>query len=116
MKMYFSQDEQTEWACVLFQIVSINVLKTSVKCFRPNLIESHYRILSKVSFLLMYHFCIVKKNGLNFLLRIIFVLPFYDLEQSPVITKPCLVNLPPIIFCARFEFTWIRKSPNFNKI
>ena len=57
----FSQEEQTERACVLFQIVSINVLKTSVKCFRPNLIESHYRILSKVSFLLMYHFCIVKK-------------------------------------------------------
>ena len=39
---------ETERACVLFQIVSINVLKTSVKCFRPNLIESHYRILSKV--------------------------------------------------------------------
>ena len=48
MFMYFSQEEQTERACVLFQIVSINVLKTSVKCFRPNLIESHYRILSKV--------------------------------------------------------------------
>ena len=48
MKMYFSQEEQTERACVLFQIVSINVLKTSVKCFRHNLIESHYRILSKV--------------------------------------------------------------------
>ena len=69
MKVYFSQEEQTERACVLFQIVSINVLKTSVKCFRPNRIESHYRILSKVLFLLMYHFYIVKKIGLNFLLR-----------------------------------------------
>ena len=46
--VYLSQEEQTERTCVLFQIVSINVLKTSVKCFRPNLIESHYRILSKV--------------------------------------------------------------------
>ena len=44
----FFTEEQTERACVLFQIVSINVLKTSVKCFRPKLIESHYRILSKV--------------------------------------------------------------------
>ena len=35
MKMYFSQEEQTERACVLFQIVSINVLKTSVKCLDP---------------------------------------------------------------------------------
>ena len=48
MKMYFSQEEQTERAFVLFQIVSINVLKTSVKFFRPNLIESHYCILSQV--------------------------------------------------------------------
>ena len=47
-EVFFSQEEQTERACVLFQIVSINVLKTSVKCLRPNLIESHYRILSKV--------------------------------------------------------------------
>ena len=51
MKMYFSQEEQTERACVLFQIVSINVLKTSVKCFRPNLIESlSYFIESIISF------------------------------------------------------------------
>ena len=116
MKMHFSQEEQTERACVLFQIVSINVLKTSVKCFRPNFIESHYRILSKVSFLLIYHFCIVKKIGLNFLLRNHFCFAVLRPGTEPCDYEAVSRNLPPIIFCARFEFTWFRKSPNFNKI
>ena len=46
----------------------------------------------------MYHFCTVKKIGLNFYFEIIFVLPFYDLEQSPVITKPCLVIYRQLFF------------------
>ena len=52
-----------------------------------------------------------KKIGLNFLLRNDFDLPFYDLEQSPYDYEAVSRNLPPIIFCARFELTWFRKSP-----
>ena len=113
MKMYFSQEEQTERTCVLFQIVSINVLKTSVKCFRPSLIESHYRILSisfNVSFLYR------KKIGLSFLLRNHFCFAVLRPGTEPCDYEAVSRNLPPIIFCARFEFTWFRKSPYFNKI
>ena len=115
MKMYFSQEEQTERACVLFQIVSINMLKTSVKCSRPNLIESHYRTLSKVSFLLMYHFCI-EKNWFKLFTSNHFCFAVLRPGTEPCDYEAVSRNLPPIIFCARFEFAWFRKSPNFNKI
>ena len=116
MKMYFSQEEQTERACVLFQLVSINVLKTSVKCFRPNLIESHYLILSKSIISFNVSFLYRKKNGLNFLLRNHFCFAVLRPGTDPCDYEAVSRNLPPIIFCARFEFTWFRKSPDFNKI
>ena len=64
----------------------------------------------------MYHFCIVKTIGLKFLLRNHFRFAVLRPGTEPCDYEAMSRNLPPIIFCARFDFTWFRKSPNFNKI
>ena len=56
----------------------------------------------------MYHFFIVKKIGLNFLLRNHFCFAVLRPGTEPCDYEAVSRNSPPIIFCARFEFTWFR--------
>ena len=50
----------------------------------------------------MYHFCIVKKIGLNLILRNHFCFAVLRPGIEPCDYEAVSRNLPPIIFCARF--------------
>ena len=102
--------------CVVSNLSVLTCSKRPLNVLDPTSLSRIIVFYRKYNFFFNVSFLYRKKIGLNFLLRNHFCFTVLRPGTEPCDYEAVSRNLPPIIFCARFEFTWFRKSPNFNKI